>query len=108
MAAGTVGILLYGLLRRQVTDWLNPFQDKRMVVFFFTSVCVIMFGGFWLSLVAIKFLDVAIASTLGATEPFFVLPLAFFILKERIALVEVIGAFLTVCGVAIIIIGSFG
>ena len=36
----------------------------------------------------------------------FVLPLALIILKERIALVEVIGAILTVCGVVIIIIGS--
>ncbi len=106
IGAGTFGILVYGLLKRKVRIWLVPFKDIRMVVFFFVSVCIITFGGFWLSLVAIKSLDIAVASTLGATEPLFVLPLAFIIMKERIALVEVIGAILTMCGVVIIIIGS--
>jgi drug/metabolite transporter (DMT)-like permease len=106
MGAGTFGILVYGLFGRKVRIWLVPFQDIRMVVFFFVSVCIITFGGFWLSLVAIKLLDIAVASTLGATEPLFVLPLTLIILKERIAPVEVIGAILTVCGVVIIIIGS--
>jgi drug/metabolite transporter (DMT)-like permease len=106
ITAGTLGMLVYGLLTRKVSAWLNPFQDMKMIVFFFVSVCVVTFGGFWLSLVAIKFLDIAVASTLGATEPLFVLPLALFILKERIALVEVLGAILTVCGVIIVIIGS--
>ncbi|UCH15121.1 MAG: DMT family transporter [Bacteroidales bacterium] len=106
ITAGTLGILIFGLIRREVKIWLVPFQDFKMVVFFFVSVCVVTFGGFWLSLVAIKFLDIAVASTLGATEPLFVLPLALIILKERITLLEVIGAVLTVCGVIIIIIGS--
>lgn len=106
MIAGTLGIFIYGLMRRQVSSWLNPFLNMKMFVLFSASVCVVTFGGFWLSLVAIKFLDVVIASTLSATEPLFVLPLALIILKERITLVEVMGAFLTVCGVIIIIMGS--
>jgi len=106
ITAGTIGMLVYGLIKRKVRVWLNPFQDLKMASFFFVSVSIVTFGGFWLSLVALKFLDVAVASTLGATEPLFVLPLALIILKERITLTEFIGAVLTACGVIIIIIGS--
>ena len=106
ITAGTAGMLIYGLIKRKVKTWLNPFRDLKMVVFFIVSVSIVTFGGFWLSLVALKLLDVAVASTLGATEPLFVLPLALIILKERIALTEFIGAVLTACGVIIIIIGS--
>jgi drug/metabolite transporter (DMT)-like permease len=106
MTAGTIGILIYGLIKRKVRAWLNPFHDLKMAAFFFVSVCIVTFGGFWLSHVSIKFLDVAVAYTLGATEPLFVLPLALIILKERITLTEFVGAVLTACGVIIIIIGS--
>jgi drug/metabolite transporter (DMT)-like permease len=106
MSAGTLGMLVYGLLTRQVNSWLNPFMNMKMFVLFSVSVCVVTFGGFWLSLVAIKYLDVVISTTLSSTEPLFVLPLALIVLKERITLVEVIGAILTVCGVIIIIIGT--
>jgi drug/metabolite transporter (DMT)-like permease len=106
MAAGTLGMLIYGLLTRQVNSWLNPFLNMKMFVLFSAAVCVVTFGGFWLSLVAVKYLDVVISTTLSSTEPLFVLPLALIILKERITLVEVIGAILTVFGVIIIIKGS--
>jgi drug/metabolite transporter (DMT)-like permease len=106
MTAGTIGVLIYGIIRGKVKTWLNPFQDLKIALFFIVSVSIVTFGGFWLSLVSIKFLDVAVASILGATEPLFVLPLALIILKERIAPTEIIGAILTACGVIIIIIGS--
>jgi drug/metabolite transporter (DMT)-like permease len=106
MTAGTLGMLIYGLFVNKVRSWLNPFQNRNMLLFFFGSVCIVTFGGFWLSLVSLKHLDVAVASALGTVEPLFVLPLAFFILKEKITKVELIGAALTIAGVIFIIKGS--
>ncbi len=106
MTAGTIGILIYGLFKRQIFDWLTPFRDVKMVLLFFVSVCIVTFGGFWLSLVAIKFLHVTVACALGATEPFFILPMTYFFLKERITWIEIIGSILTVGGIVIIIIAS--
>jgi drug/metabolite transporter (DMT)-like permease len=71
--------------------------------FFLISVAVVTFGGFWLSLLAIDKIDVSIANTLNATEPLFVLPLAAFVLKERITRVVVFGALLTFVGIVLII-----
>ena len=106
MIAGTAGIFIYGLFTKQLITWMNPFQDRKMIAFFFLSACVVTYGGFFLGLVALRNLDVVIASTLGATEPLFILPLAFFILKERITLLEVLGAIFTTCGITIIVLGG--
>jgi drug/metabolite transporter (DMT)-like permease len=67
---------------------------------------VVTLGGFWLSIVAIKHVDVAIASTLSTVEPLFVLPLAAIILKERIDAWNATGAAVTVCGVIVLVCTS--
>ncbi|MGE5402268.1 MAG: DMT family transporter [Ignavibacteriales bacterium] len=103
MAAGTSGIFIYGLLRRQLAGWVIPFKDVKLAGTLLSAVCVVVFGGFWLSLVALKYLNIVIASTLCATEPLFVLPLAYLILKEKVSQNEILAAALTVSGVFILI-----
>ena len=102
MVAGTVGILLFGAATGKVGEWVNPVRDRRVATLFLVGVSVVTFGGFWLSLVAIKNIPVAIASVLGAAEVLFVLPLAAIFLKERIRLVEIIGALVATGGVFVI------
>jgi len=102
MVAGTLGMLLFGMLTGRVREWLNPFSDMNMLGVFVISVCVVTFGGFWLSLVAIKHVEIAIANALGAAEPLFVIPLAVVFLKERVTLMEVAGAVLTMFGVILL------
>ena len=76
----------------------------EMIARFVFSVAVVTYGGFWLSLVAIKYLNVAVASTLSATEPLFVIPLAVVFFKERISMLETIGAICATCGVMLLIV----
>lgn len=58
--------------------------------------------GIWLSLVAIKYAHIGIASTLMALPPIFLLPLTHWIFKERHSWRAIIGTVLAVAGVAII------
>lgn len=102
MTAGTLGMLAFGMATRKVGEWLNPLRETKIILFFIASVCVVTFGGFWLSIVAIKYVDVAIANTVGATEPLFIIPLALIYLKERISALEILGTLLAVCGVILI------
>jgi drug/metabolite transporter (DMT)-like permease len=102
LAAGTVCMALFGMSTGKINDWINPFLNKKMLILFISSVFVVTFGGFWLSLVAIKYVDVAVANTLGATEALFVLPLSYIFLKERIEKLEIAGTLLAVCGVLLI------
>lgn len=102
LSAGTVAMLIFGLSTGKITDWINPFLNKKMLILFISSVFVVTFGGFWLSIVAIKYVDVAIANTLGATEALFVIPLSYIFLKERVGKIEIGGTLLAVCGVLLI------
>jgi drug/metabolite transporter (DMT)-like permease len=102
MAAGTLGVLLLGLTRHRLKAWVSPFRDLRMVRLFLISVVVVTFGGFWLSMVAFKYIPVSIASCLTATEPVFALILAAVLWKERLSLPVLVGTLATMLGVALI------
>jgi drug/metabolite transporter (DMT)-like permease len=92
MAFGFSGLLLFGLLRRRIVPWLRPLRQVGLRGRFALAVVVVTFGGFWLSLAAIKRLDVSVANTLIATEPLFALPLAVLWLRERPSRLALTGA----------------
>jgi drug/metabolite transporter (DMT)-like permease len=92
MVSGFCGMLLLGLLQRKVGFWVYPLREGGLRGRFALAVLVVTFGGFWLSLAAIKHLDVSIANTLLATEPLFALPLAVIWLHERPSRLAATGA----------------
>lgn len=102
MAAGTLGIFLLGGATGRLGAWMNPFTERRVAVRFFVAVCIVTFGGFWLSLLAIKSLDVSTANTLIATEPVFVLPLAAIFLRETITRRAVAGTVVAAAGTVLL------
>lgn len=102
MVAGTLGIFLWGVIFRQAPDWTRPFRDPVLARRVITAVLVSTFGGFWLSHVAIKHLDVTVAGTLNAAEPLFVLPLAAIFLRERITIPAVLGSLAAIAGIVIL------
>ena len=105
MFAAALTMLLFSTFQQQAGDWLAPFKVPGLLGQFFASVCVITFGGFWLSLLAMKHLDVSIANTLNSAEPLFVLPLGFFFLKEKITFAALAGSIIAVAGIALLCIG---
>jgi len=99
-AAGAM--LLWTLLRRKAAATLAPWRQPGLFKKLWFVVFVGTFGGFWLSLVALKLVDASVATTLNSTTPLFVLPLAATILKEHISWRAVAGAVVAVSGVAAI------
>jgi drug/metabolite transporter (DMT)-like permease len=102
MLAGAAGLLVTGLATRRLGQWAMPFRDVRLAAGFLGAVAVVTFGGFWLSLAAIKFVNVSIANTLNSIEPVFVLPLAAVFLKEKTTWSAIAGTALTVGGVVLL------
>ncbi len=102
MSAGTLGVLLLGLATNRLRAWVTPFRDPRTIRLFVLSVAVVTFGGFWLSMVAYKYIPVSMASCLTSTEPVFALVLAAVLWKEKLSLPVVGGTLATVLGVALI------
>ena len=102
MTAGTIGMFVFGLATRRLGKWVVPFRDAKLVRMFLVSVCVVTFGGFWLSLAAFKYLEASIAGILCATEPLFVLPLAAVFLQEKVTLRAVVGTLVALIGICLI------
>ena len=99
---GFGGMLVVGLARQKLGTWLVPLNEAGLRWRFLVAVIIVTFGGFWLSLLAIKRLDVSIANTLLATEPVFALPLAVIWLREHPTGAAVAGAIVALCGAGIL------
>jgi drug/metabolite transporter (DMT)-like permease len=99
---GFAGMLVVGLARRELRNWLVPLRRAGLRWRFLLAVVVVTFGGFWLSLDAIKRLDVSIANTLLATEPVFALPLAVIWLREHATGAAIVGATVALCGAGVL------
>jgi drug/metabolite transporter (DMT)-like permease len=99
-----IGLLIVGVSTRQLKNWMAPFGERRTIRLMLAAVFVAIFGGFWLFLVALKYIDASIAVVLNETAPLFVLPMAFFILKEKVSARSIIGAFVATAGVVLIFI----
>lgn len=106
MFFSTVSIMFIGFTSKRFVTWYTPLKQVRTLLLFLLNVVVITYGGFLLSMLAIKQITVSLASVLGATEPIFVLLLAFLINHERVSKRELLGAVITISGLLIIILNE--
>ncbi|MFA6148393.1 MAG: DMT family transporter [bacterium] len=105
LLAGTAGLVLWGASRSDLGRWVDPFRDGKLLAKAAAVAVIVVIGGFWLSLVALKHIDAAIAGTLNATGPLFILPMSLVMMKEKLSLRAVLGAGVAVGGVALILAG---
>lgn len=98
----TIFFLLFTTIKK---IYKQPKKIDRIKSFLFPIFCGSFFGpfvGIWLSLVAIKYANIGIASTLMALPPIFLLPLTRLIFKERISWRSLFGTVVAFSGVAMI------
>lgn len=100
---GTSGLLIGGTVTRQLGTWLSPLKKRGLIKKLLMAVSITLFGGFWLSHVALKYIDVSVANTLNSTVPLFAIPLAVIFLKEKVTAKAVIGTVISVCGIILLI-----
>ncbi len=106
MLSGTAGLALWGALRGSLRQWAGPLTDAALLKKLSLIIFLGTFGGFFLSLFALKLIDAAVASSLVSTTPLFVIPVAAVLLGERISVKSVLGTAVAVCGVALIYYGG--
>lgn len=102
---GVAGLILWGVmgfgLKERLKPLTNPILLKRLLLAAFMGT----FLGTWFCLLALKYTDASIATTLNSTSPLFILPLAFFFLKEKLTFRAIIGSVIAVAGVGLIFFG---
>lgn len=106
LAAGVVAVGLVSAARGHLRADLGVLRLPGLVRELGVAVIVVMFGGFWLSLVSLRYADASVATALAATEPVFVLPLAKWWLGERVTIAAVVAACVVVIGVGLIVVGT--
>jgi len=102
MVCGTAGLVIFGLFRKDIGGWLKPFKIKRNMVALLAASFLGSYLGMWFALAALDYANVTLSSILSSTSPIFVLPMAFFFMKEKITIRGVIGALITVAGIALL------
>jgi len=90
------------LLRKEAVQTLNHWRNKQAFWAIVAGTVVGPFLGIWFSLMAVQLAPVGVAATLMALPPVILIPLGYFIYRERVSRRGVIGTLVAFTGVAII------
>lgn len=99
---GAFFIWLIAIFQREARITISKLTNKKADIVMLGGAIFGPFIGVWLSLVAIQYTYVGIASTLMALPPVILIPLSHWIFKERITYLSIIGTIIALCGVVII------
>jgi drug/metabolite transporter (DMT)-like permease len=103
MAAAMVAIWLLALFSRQAKATVEKFfSQPKAVQYILLASFIGPAVGVWFSLVSIQHTSLGVASTLMALPPVFLIPIGYFIFKERITMRAVIGTLVALGGVAVL------
>jgi drug/metabolite transporter (DMT)-like permease len=100
-------IILWGItaLRGEVMDTFTTLRAQpRARLYLLGGTIMGPVLGIWLSLIAVQRTQVGIASALIALTPIFLIPLSFYVFKERVTLQAIIGTFIAVVGTVLLFV----
>jgi drug/metabolite transporter (DMT)-like permease len=102
MFTATCIIWFSALFQRSPNSYSGIFKNSTVRWAILAGAFFGPFIGVWLSLIAIKYTHIGIASTLMALPPIFLIPLTLWIFKEHSSWRAIIGTILAIVGVAMI------
>jgi drug/metabolite transporter (DMT)-like permease len=102
MVTAAVVIWAFTLVQGRVKAVLGALGDRKALVPIVGGALTGPFAGVWLSMVAVQHAPVGIASTLMAMSPIMLIPLSYWVLRERVSLRAVAGTAVALVGATII------
>ncbi|HOX86231.1 MAG TPA: DMT family transporter [bacterium] len=102
MIPAVVVMLLVVILQGKIRDLWQVLKRRRLLIAMIVASIGGPFLGVWLSIVAVKYTEAGIASTLLATVPVMVIPVIFFAYRIRPSWRAIIGTIITMVGIAMI------
>lgn len=98
LVAIVLGFLIASV-NRKLPGWWRQLRDRRSWLPLLPASFLGTYLGVWLCMIAYQHTKLGIAITMHSTSPVFVLPLAFFVLKQRVSPRAVLGALVAVGGI---------
>lgn len=106
LIAGTLVLLLWSALRHEkIGTWIKTGSNPRLWGKLAAVVLLGTYTAIWLQQLSFQFSPVGIASTLLATSPLFIIPIAA-LNHEKPALRDVLGGVVAIAGVALIFLAN--
>lgn len=103
---GILVLVGMGLVRGNLRAIPKIFHEPRRAVVLITASVGGAFIGIWLLSVGVKYAKAGVASALVSTFPVWVIPIARFILKERVSMMSALCTVVAVCGVAMMLMAA--
>lgn len=97
--AAIIGLTFWGLAAGTLVGWLEPLKNRRVRNRVIVAAVIGAFLGTWLSVFALKNTHASVAAALNSTSPLFVLPLAAYIMREKISRRAVFGTVVSIAGI---------
>jgi len=102
IVSGMVILLIYMTAIQKTGLIMKSFTNGKAMLLVFGGSVFGPFAGVWLSVIAVRYTETGIASTLMSTVPIMILPAAYLIYKERITLRTLVGTVIAIGGIAML------
>ena len=103
MVTAMVAIWLWTILTKKSKETFQILKaNPTALKFIFIATLIGPITGVWLSLVSVQASNLGVASTLQSLPPIFLLPISYFVFKEKINSKAIIGTLLALIGVGIL------
>ena len=100
--AGTLGMYLYVIFSGKVGQVIKGFRDMKAITLTAGGAFFGPFLGIWLSIISVKYTETGVTATLSATVPIMILPVVYFVYKEKLSGRTIFGTLVAVAGIALL------
>ena len=105
-----VAAVVFGLLGAGVAGklpaWINKLRVRGTWLPLLPASFLGTYLGVWLCMYAYEHTRIGIATTMHSTSPIFILPLAFFVLRQRVSFRAILGGLIAVGGICLLFQGG--
>jgi drug/metabolite transporter (DMT)-like permease len=105
VGVATIIIWIATLAMGKVKYTVSKLSDLRGTWATFGGACLGPFVGVWMSLVAIKYAKIGVASAIMALPPILILPLVYLVFKEKVSWGAIVGTIIAVGGTILLFVG---
>ncbi len=106
MLAAGIFLFGFGVVTKRLKDWKCILNDKPYTLKLTSTIALVTFGGFLLSLSAIKYCQLILASALMTLEPLFITIFMIIFCMYKPKIKEYIGLLMTLTGIVVVYLGA--
>ena len=97
-----LALILYAIFSKKIFIWLKFILEKEYFFKLIGTIAIYAIGGFWCSVIAVKYCELVIATSIMSLEPFFVLLFMIIFYKYAFKKWEFFSIFCIVTGIILI------